>query len=655
VHNGAARTPYALPEHKTKTSWKSSTSPGSSGSNEITFEDASGREQIYVHAHRDLDLRVERNEQRTTGVDLGTVVCRDEQHEVKRDQVVTVGGDRTVSVTGRLSTRADAGLQTIASGTSISCEQGRLVLTNGSSSLVMDGANVYLDVSGSLQLSTGRTLALSGSEITVDGDPNVRLNCGQARRPMAAPLLVDVLLKALEREQTDAATQQVRLHFDQQKREIPGPVEEAEKQAREQYQKLQQRRPEPPTRVRLPQAVNEQLDSGTEMARQKRVVKERVLEPEEFEQGKRQLREQHETEKTRLRKLDSDLTLIFREHAGDYVRIALLLRKRQEHEARRRPPAKGRREPDSGAGRGTPVVMGGALAHATRKHRDDIRKQRQDIKDMLDAERARTREYSNAWKSYVDDYRASIDEMKQVVENPQDPIAPDDLGVGADDLGTGASAADGHGAGGPLGQGASGALGDGAGSALGEGAGSALGQGAGSALGEGAGVALGQGAGSALGQGAGGVLGQAGGVLGQGASAAVAPAAVSYSSAGASGVGLTTGHLAPGQALQSGAGSVMLTRTGGLSATDVAGTVRPSNVAFLQTPGEGQLMVVPTETAAALSEAELGSAMVDAQMQGRPVSSAVSEVLGQRGYAVYERAWGDFWGELVRVAPKQGA
>jgi hypothetical protein len=99
----------------------------------------------------------------------------------------------------------------------------------------------------------------------------------------------------------------------------------------------------------------------------------------------------------------------------------------------------------------------------------------------------------------------------------------------------------------------------------------------------------------------------------------------------------------------------MLTRTGGLSATDVAGTVRPSNVAFLQTPGEGQLMVVPTETAAALSEAELGSAMVDAQMQGRPVSSAVSEVLGQRGYAVYERAWGDFWGELVRVAPKQGA
>ena len=81
----------------------------------------------------------------------------------------------------------------------------------------------------------------------------------------------------------------------------------------------------------------------------------------------------------------------------------------------------------------------------------------------------------------------------------------------------------------------------------------------------------------------------------------------------------------------------------------------PTNVGFLQSPSEGQLMVVPTDGATTLNEAELSSAMVEAQMQGKPVSGVVSQTLGTRGYAVYQRAWGDFWGEFVRVAQTQGA
>ena len=64
-------------------------------------------------------------------------------------------------------------------------------------------------------------------------------------------------------------------------------------------------------------------------------------------------------------------------------------------------------------------------------------------------------------------------------------------------------------------------------------------------------------------------------------------------------------------------------------------------------------MVVPSQTAAPLNQSALSSSMVDAQMAGRPVQQALSDNLTQNGYAVYERPWGDFAGDFVRVAQSQ--
>jgi hypothetical protein len=110
------------------------------------------------------------------------------------------------------------------------------------------------------------------------------------------------------------------------------------------------------------------------------------------------------------------------------------------------------------------------------------------------------------------------------------------------------------------------------------------------------------------------------------------------------------GNGLPGTTALGGGNPTMLTRMGGLVAEDVTSTVKPSQVGFLQTPSEGQLMAVPSESATALEPTEVRSAMLDAQMEGRPVKSAVSDLLASRGYTVYERAWGDFCGEFVRVA-----
>ncbi|MBI4954318.1 MAG: hypothetical protein HY908_20000, partial [Myxococcales bacterium] len=93
-------------------------------------------------------------------------------------------------------------------------------------------------------------------------------------------------------------------------------------------------------------------------------------------------------------------------------------------------------------------------------------------------------------------------------------------------------------------------------------------------------------------------------------------------------------------------------RPGGLAASDLASNVGSEGLTFLQSPSEGQLMVVPTRHAVPLDGAALEGSLVDAQMDGRPVGDAMSGALEEKGYLVYRRPAGDFWGELVRVATK---
>src|SRR6185503_12748526 len=71
AHNGASPTPHPLPQFADASAWKSASTPGAGGYNEILFRDAAGKELIYTQAERD---RVK---------------------EVRYDETVTVGGQRS--------------------------------------------------------------------------------------------------------------------------------------------------------------------------------------------------------------------------------------------------------------------------------------------------------------------------------------------------------------------------------------------------------------------------------------------------------------------------------------------------------------------------------------------------------------------------------
>src|SRR5690606_6238781 len=86
LYNGANTPPYALPDDKTKSTIKTETSPGGGGFNELRFEDASGSEEIFIHAQKDFN--------ETVLNDHNTTVGNNQTNTVDVDQTQTIHGNQ---------------------------------------------------------------------------------------------------------------------------------------------------------------------------------------------------------------------------------------------------------------------------------------------------------------------------------------------------------------------------------------------------------------------------------------------------------------------------------------------------------------------------------------------------------------------------------
>ncbi|QRY77895.1 type VI secretion system tip protein VgrG [Pseudomonas sp. PDNC002] len=90
--------PYELPEHKTRSVFKTNSTLGGGGSNELRIEDRKGAEQIYVHAQRDQDIEVEHNETHWVGHDRRKTIDHDETVHVGNNRTETVDGNETITI-----------------------------------------------------------------------------------------------------------------------------------------------------------------------------------------------------------------------------------------------------------------------------------------------------------------------------------------------------------------------------------------------------------------------------------------------------------------------------------------------------------------------------------------------------------------------------
>jgi len=100
VFNAKEKVPYKLPDHKTRSTWKSDSSIGSNGFNEIMFEDLKTRELIYVQAEKDLRKLVKHDETITVGHNRQKYVVENETETTGNNRTEVTGANRT-EITGK--------------------------------------------------------------------------------------------------------------------------------------------------------------------------------------------------------------------------------------------------------------------------------------------------------------------------------------------------------------------------------------------------------------------------------------------------------------------------------------------------------------------------------------------------------------------------
>jgi type VI secretion system secreted protein VgrG len=144
LYNGTHPPPYVLPREKTRSGFRTRTSPGGGGGNELSFEDAAAGEQVYLHAQRDLDEVVQRRhttrvyedqendvrgEQRNSvGGDQRERIGGDRHGEIRGHQTERVGGDRALQVDGDQETTVDGNREIHVRGTSAEVVRGDATL-----------------------------------------------------------------------------------------------------------------------------------------------------------------------------------------------------------------------------------------------------------------------------------------------------------------------------------------------------------------------------------------------------------------------------------------------------------------------------------------------------------------------------------------------
>ena len=95
VYNGTHPPAFKLPEQRSRSGIRTSSYPGGHGFNELSFDDASGHEQVFIHAQHDLHEVVQHNHATEVRANQTQTVRGQQVESIERDQRLTVGGDRT--------------------------------------------------------------------------------------------------------------------------------------------------------------------------------------------------------------------------------------------------------------------------------------------------------------------------------------------------------------------------------------------------------------------------------------------------------------------------------------------------------------------------------------------------------------------------------
>ncbi|AKT38849.1 type VI secretion system Vgr family protein [Chondromyces crocatus] len=185
VYNAAQQVPYKLPQDKTRSTWKSDSSMGSNGFNEIMFEDLKGQELVWQQAQKNRDRLVindefstivhdrqklvKNDEKETTSNNRQSWVGKDKDIVTKKDKHETVERDVHLEVKGNRAERIDGEQSLVVKKTRQEQVQGSAALAVGGDIHHLAGKEWVGESSDSTIRGPGGFIRLDGGGITIRG------------------------------------------------------------------------------------------------------------------------------------------------------------------------------------------------------------------------------------------------------------------------------------------------------------------------------------------------------------------------------------------------------------------------------------------------------------------------------------------------------
>ncbi|MEZ5594303.1 MAG: type VI secretion system tip protein TssI/VgrG [Gammaproteobacteria bacterium] len=177
VYNGSSKPPYELPTWKAYATNKSNTTKGGNGFNEIRYDDRKGKEQVFMHAQRRMDVRVRGSVYETCGGTRQIRIGMRSDDKPGGNLAVSVGGDTDIHIKGALFEGIDKKVnQTVKED--VVCDHQAKEAIVVKDTYELNARQITLEALQQITLKVGSSfMILDLTGITISG-PMVKINSG---------------------------------------------------------------------------------------------------------------------------------------------------------------------------------------------------------------------------------------------------------------------------------------------------------------------------------------------------------------------------------------------------------------------------------------------------------------------------------------------
>jgi type VI secretion system secreted protein VgrG len=201
VYNAEQAPPFTLPGAGIQMGMKSRSSKGGGGYNEITVTDTKGKELITIHGQYDMETTIEHDERIEVKNNQTITIGVDRTESVGANETISIGGDRSESVSKDESISIEGGrTETVGDDESVSIGKGRSVSVGKDDSLdVKDNHSVAVGKDQTLTVQGKRTTKIGkddqlqvGKKLVIEAGEQIQLKTGDATITMKKDGTIDI-------------------------------------------------------------------------------------------------------------------------------------------------------------------------------------------------------------------------------------------------------------------------------------------------------------------------------------------------------------------------------------------------------------------------------------------------------------------------------